>query len=67
MGARLSSDGGKTWGDEMVLRTNGGGRDIGYPRALQRPDGKVVTMYYWHDDPNTERYIAATVWDPGKK
>lgn len=67
MGARLSSDGGKTWGDEIILRTNGGGRDIGYPRALQRPDGKVVTMYYWHDEPNTERYIAATIWDPREK
>lgn len=64
--ARLSSDEGVTWSEEHVLRTGGGGRDLGYPRTVQRPDGKVVTMYYWHDQPNTERYIAATIWDPGK-
>jgi Neuraminidase (sialidase) len=64
--ARLSGDGGKTWGKEIVLRDDGGGRDIGYPRTVQRPDGKVVTVYYFHDQPNGDRYIAATVWDPGR-
>lgn len=62
--ARLSEDGGESWGEELVLRTNGGGTDIGYPRTLQRPDGKIVTTYYFHDAPTTERYIAATIWEP---
>jgi hypothetical protein len=66
MRARLSGDGGRTWGEELVLRGEGGGRDLGYPRSVQRPDGKVVTVYYWNDDPGQTRYIAATLWDPPK-
>jgi Neuraminidase (sialidase) len=62
--ARLSADGGQTWSADMVLRDGGGGTDLGYPRAVQRPDGKVVVVYYFHDQPLTERYIAATIWDP---
>jgi len=62
--ARLSSDRGKTWGLEITLRTDGGGRDLGYPRSMQRSDGQIVTVYYFHDEPKTERYIAATIWEP---
>lgn len=62
--SRLSSDGGKTWSREYVLRNDGSGRDIGYPRSVQRPDGKVVVLYYFFTAPNPERYIAATIWDP---
>lgn len=63
--ARLSSDQGITWSDEMVLRNDGGCWDLGYVRSTQRPDGKVVAVYYFNDAPNRERYIAATIWDPG--
>ena len=62
--AKLSSDNGRTWSDEIVLRDDGGGRDIGYVRSIQRPDGKVVTVYYYQDDTKPERYIGATIWDP---
>jgi hypothetical protein len=65
MAAKFSSDHGKTWSDEVVLRADGGGRDLGYPRSVQRPDGKVVTIYYfWDRMSGPERYIAATIWDP---
>jgi hypothetical protein len=64
MAARISEDGGQSWGDEIVIRGDGGGRDIGYPRSVQRPDGRVITVYYWHDSPAETRYIAATIWDP---
>ena len=63
--AKLSEDGGRTWQREIILRDDGGGRDVGYPRTIQRPDGKVVTVYYFHDQPASDRYIAATIWDPG--
>ena len=67
MCAKLSSDGGKTWSEEIVLRTGGGGRDMGYPRTLQCANGKVVTTYYfWDKQSGPERYIAATIWDPAK-
>jgi BNR repeat-like domain len=65
--ARLSGDGGKTWDDAVVLRDDGGGRDIGYVRSVVRPDGKLVAVYYYHDRSGPDRYLAATVWDPGTR
>lgn len=52
------------WSKEIVLRSGAGAWDIGYARSLQRPDGKVVMIYYFNDHPDTERYIGATMWDP---
>ena len=37
-----------------------------YTRSVQRPDGKLVTVYYWLDEPRAERYIAATIWSVPK-
>jgi photosystem II stability/assembly factor-like uncharacterized protein len=62
--AKLSNDQGKTWSDDIMLRTDGDNRDLGYPRTLQRPDGKIVTMYYFNDHKDPYRYVAATIWDP---
>ncbi len=65
--ARLSTDNGKTWGPQIVLRDDGVDRDIGYVRSVQRPDGKMVTIYYISDEETgPERYIGATIWDPNK-
>ena len=54
--ARLSRDDGRTWGRTVVLRDDGGGRDVGYPREraaagregrhrllLPRPPGGTAT------------------------
>lgn len=65
MQARFSSDGGETWSEPFVLQTDGGGRDLGYPRTLQRPDGKIVTLYYYYPSDSPYRRIMATIWDPG--
>jgi hypothetical protein len=62
--ARVSSDNGLSWGDEIMLRDDGGWWDLGYPRTVQRPDGYIVTTYYFNDRRDTERYIAATIWKP---
>ncbi|MEO8028616.1 MAG: sialidase family protein [Bryobacteraceae bacterium] len=59
---RVSKDQGKTWGDEIILRQDGGSWDLGYPRSALRPDGKIVTAYYFNE--GAERYIGATIWDP---
>jgi hypothetical protein len=67
MRARISEDEGRTWGEEIILRDDAGCWDLGYPRAVQRKDGKIVSMYYYNDHLHGERYIAATIWDPGKK
>jgi hypothetical protein len=63
--AKLSNDDGKTWGEEIMLRDDAGCGDLGYPRTVQRVDGKIVTVYYFNDDMYAERYIAASIWDPG--
>lgn len=65
---RFSSDEGRTWGEEIVLREDGATSDAGYPRMVQRPDGKLVVVYYWNHALDEEaepwRYIAATIFDP---
>ena len=62
--ATLSSDEGVTWSRETILRADGGNHDLGYPRAVQRPDGAVVVVYYFNRQADAERYIAATIWQP---
>ena len=65
--ARISSDNGRTWSEDYILRNDGSGQDIGYPRVVQRPDGKIVVVYYFMDmETGPERYIGATIWDPPK-
>lgn len=68
--ARISENGGASWGEEIILRDNGGSWDLGYPRTLLRSDGRLITVYYFNgkDDPIQQdggvRYIAATIWKP---
>lgn len=68
--ARVSADGGVTWGEEIILRDDGGSRDLGYPRTHLRNDGRLVTVYYFNTrDDSTQmnggvRHIAATIWSP---
>ena len=62
--AKISEDDGKSWGDEIILRDDAKSWDIGYVRSVQRPDGKVVSMYYYHTQGNPEQHIAVTIWQP---
>lgn len=61
---RISEDEGQTWGNEFILRSDGGGWDLGYPRTVQRSDGKCLTIYYFNDGKRKERHIVCTIWDP---
>ena len=68
---RYSSDGGKTWLKEFVIRTNfytgedgQDMKDLGYPRLVQKPDGNLVAFYYWATKENPQQHIAATIWKP---
>lgn len=65
MESRLSRDNGRTWSEPFVLRADGTTRDLGYPRTVQRADGKVVAVYYFNDKSRVERTIQATIFDPG--
>jgi hypothetical protein len=62
--ARISEDNGRSWGEVIHLRDDGTASDLGYPRTVQRPDGTLVTTYYYNDHPDTERFIGATLWKP---
>jgi len=62
--ARISPDNGKTWGTEIILRSDARTWDIGYTRSVVRPDGNIVTIYYYTTDLNPPQHIAATIWNP---
>ena len=62
----FSEDRGRTWSPPVMLRGDGGGWDLGYPRTVQRSDGKCVTIYYFNVRGQRERHIAWTLWDPGQ-
>jgi hypothetical protein len=62
----ISKDQGKTWSNPILLRSDGGTWDLGYTRSVVRPDGKVVTVYYFNDDSKKERFIGASIWEPRK-
>jgi len=64
--AQVSHDDGQTWSRVASLRSDGSSWDIGYPRTVQRADGKCVTVYYYHNSDQPERFIACTIWDPSR-
>jgi hypothetical protein len=65
--AKVSDDFGTTWGNEMRLRADGAGWDLGYVRTFLRPDGNLVSVYYYNDSKSPERYIGGTIWFPGDR
>jgi hypothetical protein len=62
--ARISADQGRTWGPETILRDDARKWDMGYCRTVVRPDGKVVTVYYYLTRERFENHIEATIWTP---
>ena len=46
--ARVSEDGGATWGEEIIVRDDGGSWDLGYPNAWLVSDDEVGTLYYFN-------------------
>lgn len=62
--AKISRDNGRTWGPELHLREDGRSWDLGYTRSVQRPDGKIVTIYYYTTQETPAQHIAATIWEP---
>ena len=64
--ARISKDNGATWGDIIHLRDDAATWDMGYCRMIERPDGKLVTIYYYNTPKRIEQHIAATIWNPNE-
>jgi len=68
--ARVSGDGGKSWGAEIVLRQDFqtdkfGDHDFGYPQLTTNERGDVVALYYWATAQDPQQHIAGTIWKPG--
>lgn len=66
---KLSPDGGKTWGDEIIVRDDFqpdkfNDKDFGYPRLAVNHENKLVVLYYWATKPIPEHHIAGTIWKP---
>lgn len=64
MRARISADDGLTWQPEIVIRDDGFDGDLGYPRALVRPDGQILSVYYYNGPREEDRAIEGTFWTP---
>lgn len=67
--ARVSADGGKSWGSEIVLREDFqpdkfGDHDFGYPQLTTNARGEVVALYYWATTQRPHQHIAGTIWRP---
>lgn len=60
--AIASSNGGLSWSDPMIVRGDGGGPDLGYPRTIARADGTLLAVYYFNRADTDERFIAASVF-----
>jgi hypothetical protein len=44
--ARLSTDHGKSWSDELILSEDGTSGDLGYPSTVELADGTLLTVWY---------------------
>jgi hypothetical protein len=67
--ARVSEDGARSWGPELILRDDGGSWDLGYPRVVEIAPGRLLSTYYFNskDDPiqmnGGVRHIARTIFE----
>ena len=62
--ARLSSDKGRSWSDEYILRDDAKTWDLGYVRAHALANGDILALYYYNTPDIPQQHIAYTVWTP---
>jgi len=66
IGGVVSSDGGKTWSHEFVLREDAPIWDLGYPVGCQLEDGSIFVAYYYNVSDGNEfggtRYLAGSTF-----
>ncbi len=65
--ARISADGGITWGDEIVLDSDTISEDMGYPRLVMLPFGRLVVVYFVATRELPQQHIKALIWTPGEE
>ena len=61
---KASEDGGKSWGEELVVRKDGATWDLGYPRMVVNGQGKLVLIYYYTTDERYEQHVEVSMVDP---
>jgi hypothetical protein len=61
---RLSSDEGRTWGPERVVRANPHASDMGYPQIGQNDRGELVILYYLATAERPASFIEASLVRP---
>jgi hypothetical protein len=44
--ARISSNGGRTWSEPMIISGDGTSGDLGYPSTVELADGTLLTVWY---------------------
>jgi hypothetical protein len=68
MAGKYSDDNGRSWGQEFIIRDEYHSvdewADMGYPRMVKRPDGKLAVMYYWATAAHPQQFIACSIWRP---
>jgi sialidase-1 len=47
--------------NEVILRDDGLGTDIGYTSSVLLDNGEVLITYYYYDEEDGYRYIAGTI------
>lgn len=61
--AKISEDEGRTWGEELIIRTDLASGDIGYPSSVQRRDGKILTVWYEYVEDDLVASIVYGIWE----
>lgn len=58
----LSSDGGRSWETDYILRDDGPTGDLGYPSTVELSDGSLFTVYYQQPVPGAQCALLASRW-----
>lgn len=61
--ARVSRDGGASWGEAVILLGEGAPRDLGYPSTVQLDEKKLATVWYECPAPGEYAELRMAVWD----
>ena len=64
--ASISSDGGRTWGEELKL-SGATNPDLGYPASIEVEPGVILTVYYQQPQTGGKPCIMATKWKLNKE
>lgn len=61
--AAISFNGGESWENGIVLRSDAAGEDIGYTSSVELRDGRILTVFYFTDrKPQDKTALESVVW-----